>query len=295
MAEKSGVRLCDTELVSFMNKYRKRGKNFFIASVPCLLIGLFAVIMTGGELSVLAIVAFVFFAGFFTLFGFGIGSFGKASEMFKANVVYDALASIVDNCVYKPKQSISRERIETTKLIDGWNKFHGEDYISGTYKGHQIEFSDIYLEYEYTNSKNETRTDTIFKGHWLTCRLAKNLPAVVRLSEGTGKGNAETENIAFNQKYKIYTDNPHYMFYVLTPHFMEYITAADEKAEARTFFYFAGNTVHIAVNNWCNMFEISSADKNAPEIARERIKSEMKYITDILDELLLNEFLFGEE
>lgn len=285
-------RLNDAELVKAMDNYRKRGKYFCIVSAPCLLIGLITLIMTGGELSVLAVVAFAFFVAFFALLWVGIGSFAKASKMFKINVVSDTLAGIIGGCVYRPQQSISRERIEATGLFENWNKFRGEDYLSGTYKEHQIEFSDILLEHEYTNHKDETRTDTIFSGHWLTCRLAKKLPAIIRLSEGAGKGNAETENAAFNQKYKIYTDDPHSMFYVLTPHFMEYIVAADKAADARTFFYFAGSTVHIAVYNSRNIFEIDSDDKDHPDMARKRIRGEMKYITDILDELLQNKSLF---
>lgn len=285
------ARLNDAELVKRMDDYRKRGKNLCIASIPFLLAGLIALIITGGEFSVLAIVAFVFFVAFFALLWVGFSSFGKATKMFKVNVVRDALASIIDGCVYSPEQSISRERIEATGLFRDWNKFRGEDYLRGTYKGHQIEFSDILLEHEYSSHKDTTRTDTIFMGHWLTCRLAKSLPAIIRLAEGAGEGNVETENAAFNQKYKIYTDDPHYMFYVLKPHFMEYIVAADEAADGRTFFYFAGSTVHIAVYNSRNIFEIDSDDKDHPDLARERIKGEMKYLTDILDELLRNESL----
>jgi hypothetical protein len=85
------------------------------------------------------------------------------------------------------------------------------------------------------------------------------------------------------------------MFYVLTPHFMEYIIAADETANARTYFCFAGEKVHIAVDSRRDTFEVRGADSKDPEMARERIKKEMAYITGILDELLQNHYLFGEE
>ena len=293
-APRPAVRMDNAELVKIIGDHKKRGKSFCLASLPFMLVGVVMLIMTGGEFSILAIIAIVLLVAFFALLWVGIGSFGKATKMFKEVVVSDALASIIGECVYRPEQSISRDRIEAAGLFSEWNKFHGEDYLSGTYKGHHIEFSDIHLEHEYTDNKDQTITDTIFRGHWITCRLAKSLPAIIRLGEGEGKSNAETENVAFNQKYRIYTDDPHYMFYVLTPHFMEYIVAADEKASARTYFYFAGNMVHIAVYNDRNIFEISSADSNDPDKARERVKNEMKYITGILDELLRNEYLFGD-
>ena len=131
----------------------------------------------------------------------------------------------------------------------------------------------------------------------MTCRLGKKLPATIYLRESSDKGNVETENLAFNNKYKIDTDDPHYMFYVLTPHFMEYILSADESVNGRTYFYFAGDIVHIGMDTRRDPFEIpsSTAAKSDPSIARELVKSEMKYFTDILDQLFLNKYLFETE
>ena len=211
------------------------------------------------------------------------------------NVTRDVLAGIIEGCVYKSKQSISKRRIGSTRLVPGWNQFSGEDYISGRYKGRKIELSDVHLKYVHTSKKGHRTTETVFKGHWLVCELAKELPAFIRICESGGKSNVETENIAFNKKYNIFTDYPYYVFYVLTPHFMEYIVSADEAACARTYFYFKGNEVHIAVDSRRNSFQDSGADRNNIEMARERIRTEMDYITGILDELLQNEYLFGEE
>jgi hypothetical protein len=288
-------RLSDAELVKGMDNYSKRGKKFLLSSVPVLLTAIILIRVTGEEFSAFTAVGIVFTILFLVLLGLGVLSFNTATEMFKVNVVHDTLAGIIDGCVYKSKQSISKDQINNTKLVSGWNKFNGEDYIKGTYKGRMIEFSDIHLKRVTGGRKGNKKIKTIFKGHWLICGLAKELPAVVRLSEGSGENNAETENIAFNNKYSIFTDDPHHMFYVLTPHFMEYIIAADEAANVRTYFCFEGEKVHIAVDSRRNTFEVRSADKNNPEMARERIKKEMTYITDILDELLQNNYLFGDE
>jgi hypothetical protein len=215
--------------------------------------------------------------------------------MFKVNVVRDALAEVVEGCVYKSKMSISQQRIEATGLFEGWNRFSGEDYIRGTHQGHDIEFSDIHLENEYTEGTGKNKRTvrvTVFQGPWLTCRLREKLPANVVLREGGGKGNVETESVAFNEKYQIVTDDPHTMFRVLTPHFMEYVVAADEELEARTFFCFAGDRVHIAVFNKHNAFEIPASSKAGNlDAAREQVKKEMRAITGILDVVLRNEFL----
>jgi hypothetical protein len=278
-----------------MDHYRKRGKKFLLSSVPFLLIAIILISVTGDEFSAFTAAGIVLAVLFLVLLGLGIFSYNTATEMFKVNVVHDTLASIIEGCVYKSRQSISKKEIYDTKLVSGWNRFSGEDYIKGTYKGRAIECSDIHLKRETGSRKGGKKVKTIFKGHWLICELAKKLPAVIRLSEGSGDSNAETENVAFNSKYSIFTDDPHYMFYVLTPHFMEYIIAADEAANARTYFCFAGEKVHIAVDSRRDTFEVRGADRKNPEMARERIKKEMTYITGILDELLQNNYLFGEE
>jgi hypothetical protein len=110
------------------------------------------------------------------------------------------------------------------------------------------------------------------------------------------KDDVDTENEAFNAKFEILTSDPHTAFYVLTPHFMEAIVAADERANARTYLCFMGSKIHIAVDTGRDSFEAKrGADiKNLPAL-RERIKGEVKYITEIADELLQNKYLFGEE
>jgi hypothetical protein len=288
-------RLSDAELVQGLDHYSKRGKKFILLSVPVLLAAIIFISVTGDEFSAFTAVGIAFTILFIVFLGSGLLAYDTATQMFKVNIVRDTLAGIIDDCVYKSKQFISQGQIDDTKLISGWNRFQGEDYIKGTYKGRAIECSDIHLKRETGGRKGRKKVKTIFKGHWVICELAKELPAVVRLSEGSGANNAETENIAFNKKYSIFTDNPHYMFYVLTPHFMEYIIAADEAARARTYFCFAGKKVHVAVDSRRDTFEVRGADRKNPEMARERIKKEMTYITGILDELLQNNYLFGKE
>ena len=284
-------RLSDAELVQSMDAYQKNSKRILVASVFVLAAALFSVQLTGEEFSAYTAMGIGLSAVFMVLIGLSIRSFTIATEMFKVNVVYDVLADFIEDCIYEPKESMSRAQIARTELVDGWSEFSGEDYVHGTYKGHFIEFSDIHLR-KKVGGKGKRNVVTVFKGHWLIFNLARTLPATIRLSGAGGESNAETENIAFNSKYSIYADDPYNMFHVLTPHFMDCITAAEEVANARIYFHFEGNAVHIAVDSRRNFFEISSSDRNDPVVARERIKRQMGYITNILDELLQNETLF---
>jgi hypothetical protein len=289
-------RLSDGELLVRIQRYQTQGLCFLFTALPVMFAGIIVLVVSGNEefTAVSAVGVSLITLGFLGIWR-AIVVNNVATEMFKVNVVRDALAEVLEGCVYKSKLSISQPRIAATGLFEGWNRFSGEDYIRGAYQGHEIEFSDIVLENEHTEGtgdRKRTVKTTVFQGPWLTCRLRKKLPAKVVLREGGGKGNVETESVAFNSKYQLLTDDPHTLFRVLTPHFMEYVVAADEELNARTFFCFAGDRVHIAVYNKHNAFEIP-ANSNAGNLdaAREQIKKEMRSITGILDVLLRNEFL----
>jgi hypothetical protein len=290
--------LSDAELIARLSVLHAKTVRYIVGGFVSLPLAAIFIIAGGNErFTVPTGIACVLLLVFGVCVCRGSVASDTSKKMFKLNVVQGALAELVEGCVYNAKMSISRERIETTGLIHGWNTFAGNDYLRGLYQGHEIELSDIHLtevHEERNGEDSNTVTTTIFSGQWLTCRLDKKLPASVILRESGGKGNAETENIAFNRKYQIETEDPHYMFYVLTPHFMEYIVTADEKADARTFFCFAGDRVHIALHNKHDAFEIPTYEftENFVTTAREKIKEEMKYITDILDEVLRNEYLF---
>ncbi|MDR0424590.1 MAG: DUF3137 domain-containing protein [Clostridiales Family XIII bacterium] len=238
----------------------------------------------------------------------------------KSETVQGALEEVFPGCSYDPRRCLDREFISGTRLINDWNELSGNDYVSGAYKGHSIEMSDIHLvKHERTRQRNskghwvekETRV-TRFSGQWVACKLDKPLPGMLRLRENVEhhgamkmlfgerrrtKDDVETENVAFNSQFQILTGDPHTAFYVLTPHFMEYIVSADRKAGGRTCLCFSGQWVHIAVHNNRDAFELKWGNKDAKDIPayKARIRQEIDYITGILDELFRNEKLFSKE
>lgn len=241
----------------------------------------------------------------------GLTAKNKVRELFKSNVVQDALSGIFSDCVYLPERSLGDETIAAAELIGGWNRCYGEDYVSGTYKGHRIEYSDVRLAevttHRDSNGNKSRESTTVFHGQWMTCKLDRPVEHMVRIRENAeraglskklfgshlgGNSDIETENAAFNRQFQILTDDPHTAFYILTPHFMEYIVAADQQANGRIYLGFTGDTLHIAVWNNRDSFEVKGGDvKNLPAL-RARLQGEISLITSILDELFQNENLF---
>ena len=246
----------------------------------------------------------------------------------KAEIMNEALSEVFTDCYYSLEEKIKAETVRDSGLIDEWNldtdsydmkkrfEYRGNDYFKGKYKGHEIECSDVDITKYFTvidtdeDGNQEEREDfeTSFKGIWMICKLEKSLGTMIRVREKEDtpiifikivgkrkqvKSDVETENTSFNEQFQVLTDNPQKAFYVLTPHFMEHILSADNKANGRILLSFSNDKVHIAIHNRKDSFEIKKGSEiKEPELLKKRIQSELKYATDILDELLRNQNLF---
>ena len=185
-----------------------------------------------------------------------------------------------------------------------FNEISGSDCIQGVYKGLNVQMSDLELVHKErrrvrVNGKwvtKETRT-TVFKGQWLVCDFGKELAADLLLCEkgliSLIKSTVETENIAFNKKFSIHSADGHSVFYILTPHMMEYILTMDEKGGGTTRMRFTREgKVHIAIHNGKDRLRISSRDFDDLDKIREQFRRDIRYMTDLIDELRLVDTMY---
>lgn len=280
--------------------------------VPVFGIGGFAAIaifasqeMWGGLIASVA-VAFVLAL---TLFLMASKQVTELKNLMGSAVTLPILREVFDVTNYTPNGHIGSKEVNDAGLIDDWNRIDGSDLIEGTYKGIRIRFSDLLLErveeYRDDDGQKKKRYITVFKGQWLICDFGKELAATLRLFErrsGTKwnsthdvtKSSVETENIEFNKKFRILTADGHTAFYLLTPHFMERLMAADETAKASSFFCFKDGKVHIALYSGRDSFELKGVKAGNIEDVRGKFRRDLKYMTDIMDVLLLNDKLFKE-
>ena len=252
---------------------------------------------------------------------------GKKQELLdvKHSVVTETLSDVFAKCIYDPKGSISRDTIKNADLIDDWKEslnservdYTGNEYFSGKYKGVGVECCDVEVIRYWTETETDSdgrqteseHSETCFRGIWMICELDKPIPAVVRIREKKdmpqllkfarkrvhSKSDIETENLAFNEQFQILTNDAHSAFLILTPHYMEQILLAESKAHGRMLLRFAGNRVHIAIHNGRKSFEVKRiSELNDIEALKRRIQGEVRYLTEILDELFKSTSLFGE-
>lgn len=307
-------RLSDEELGK---KLRARRMGRIIARVLvapliiAVIVTFFAAMIEGEALYWVLMVAAAAGAVYCLLYKFG--SKYSLKQLVSVNIVQDALAEVFEGCTYRFDDRLAGSVVEEARLITGWNEISGSDLVGGKYRGHGVELSDIKLvkvtQGIEINGHSREKRETLFQGQWLVFELGRELPAAVRVIEKAGragltstlkriaaKGDVETENAAFNQQFRIETDDPHTAFYILTPHFLEHIMAADAAARARTCLCFTGSQVHIALDNGLDLFEIGKrADVKDIAALRARMKSQIRYLTGILDALMQNDYLFGKE
>ena len=107
------------------------------------------------------------------------------------------------------------------------------------------------------------------------------------------KNKVESENAEFNKEFSIYSDSAHDAFYVLTPHMMEYIMEMNKKSQGNSYLRFQKDgKVHIAIDSGRDSFELGSVKKINVQELREQFIEEIRYITDLIDELRLVDTLY---
>ncbi len=223
---------------------------------------------------------------------------------------------------YDPTGCFKNSFLRNSGIVPAFDNLFGSDYIKGYYKGKRVVMSDTKLELVKTerndNGRKREREITVFNGIFISIDLGKELDGYVKICERKnpkkkqgfvkellsnalytkgiklGPDVIEVENIAFNERFEIKTNDKELAFYILTPHFMENILKADDLAEGYTNIKFSGKKAQIAINNGRDSFELEKVVSNQGGLdkARENMRSELNVLLSIVDEILEKERLF---
>lgn len=236
-------------------------------------------------------------------------------------VVKDILAEKIDIKDYDPTSRINEKVLKKSCILPHYDRISGSDYIKGFYKGAEIAYSDILLEQEHTTTDSDghksTTYETVFHGHFIKVYLGKTLDNYLKIMERKNKGKksifykaaevaagamgiqsnnktVELENVEFNNRFEVKTDNEEFAFYILTPNFMESIIRVDEYAQGYTNICFKEDAVYVAINSGYDSFEAEKliSSKKRLEELRTNVRNDILFITAVIDELLGKERLF---
>ncbi len=262
-----------------------------------------SILLLAANLTIIAIICLVL------TFVFGF-QFAKHNEALKktlgSNVINEVLNEVFETVEYNPFGKISSITSAGMVFPFHYDKIRGSDYIKATYRGLNIELSDIELINAEENTDAEGNVDRsenrVFRGQWLICDFGKELSGEVHISGKSKKsygvsinGNVKMENERFNKRFFVSAQNPEEAYYILTPHMMEYILSMSEKSGGTVYMSFLrGGKLHIAVQTGRDFFELGGGKVNI-ESLRDKFLTELHWFTSIIDELQLTDTLYKKE
>lgn len=271
--------------------FSQYSKNIMIAVIlTIIIIGLFILLLESGFFFVLFLLIIPIF---FVMKATGLSN--KFKETIKNELVHLVLEDKFDDVYYDRHLSIPQSVIDQTGLVKSPDRYSGEDYIKGTYKGVSFEVSDVTLKerQEHVDSKgNRTVTyPTYFKGRWYVYKFPKTFKGTLKIcethpNEARGLVKVETESIVFNKKFKLYASDKQYAFFHLTPIMMEKLLELEKLHRGSIYFYYSGNELHIGVNDSQDYMEIPFR-KPIDEKAMNAFEGDVDLIPAIINELKL--------
>ena len=228
---------------------------------------------------------------------------GAIKKLLSDNIISGVLKEALGDAVeYNPWGTINPGSMV---FPFSYNCTAGSDHIKVVYHGVNVELGDIELIDESEVTDEEGRTEktrnTQFKGQWLTCDFGKELAGEVYISERTKKtrkslkSDVSMDNEQFAKRFCVRANDPQEAYYILTPHMMEYITAMADKSGGTVYLSFLRNgKMHVAVQTGHDFFELGKTNTDV-ETLRQKFLDELRWFTDIVDTLRVEDTLYKKE
>lgn len=193
--------------------------------------------------------------------------------------------------------------IQETHSMSTGDRYHSSNFVSGKYKDIKVMMSDVHIQDEHEDSEGHTSYVTIFLGQWMIFDFNKNFKSNVQIWEKKVFGGisrrwksslkkVELEDIEFNKKFKVLSENELDAFYIITPKLMERVKAVEAAINGTIMLVFYNNQLHVAVYNNKTTFNVNIHKTiNFEEFARESLK-DLDAIIKFVDILELDNDLF---
>lgn len=276
------------ELMS-LEAQRKDVFRRYIMSAFIICIGVLCFILGGlGGSQGILIIGFVMVVLFIISLVLSSKKVGAYKADFKNKVVKKIVSTIDPEWDYEPRGRISEsEYMGSTLFTKAWDRYQGDDLISGVIEKTDFRLSELHTEYKTVSvdSKGRTRETwhTIFKGLFAHADFNKEingrtlvLPDVAeklfgkwgqKLQKNNARGKlVKLENQEFEKNFVVYSDDQIEARYILTPKMMEAIVNIKKQLNKEVYISFIGSRVYVAISIGKDLFE--------PRIARSGVRYE---------------------
>ena len=231
---------------------------------------------------------------------------------YKNTFVLKSLKSVFDDLEYNPERGFDYNVIKNTGMMYMGDRYSSNDYVKGKYKNINVEQADVHIEEKVTTTDSDGNTtthyETLFMGQWMIFDFNKRFSANVQVCgkrftnarrSNWGKAlkykKVEMEDAEFNKMFRVYAMDAHEAFYILTPSLMDRIKKLSNSIKGSILLCFVDNKLHVGISNNKDAFEASLFKKLDESKIISNISSEIKLITNFVDELNLDNDLFRKE
>lgn len=187
----------------------------------------------------------------------------KQRSNFKETVISKIISFYDNEAIYDSKKHIDRETFNKTGLYSYYNSYNGEDYVKMKIYDKdkkdftELEFCELRVEEESTDSKGNKRTTTVFHGIFYIVQFNKKFNCTLHLNGGRGS-KMILEDDEFNKMFKAKTNDQVEGRYILSTSFMQrlkdYKNTSGKYSSMKL--AFIDNTMYVGISTYKNKMEL---------------------------------------
>lgn len=229
---------------------------------------------------------------------------------FKEHVVRTLIRHVDADLRYEPGKCIDKRDYKASGLFQtSPDRYTGDDYLEGVHDKTSFCCSELHTEFKVNTGKS-THWQTIFKGLFFigdfnkhfagrTYVWTENDPQLNFMSRIFSSFARELEKVklesaAFERRFVVYSTDQVEARYILTPSFMERVVRLYNMQGGGVSLSFVHTKINVALSIKEDLFE--PAIFNANTFSRlEKFRATVLLIYEIIDELRLNDRLWGKD
>lgn len=212
------------------------------------------------------------------------------------------IATLFGNFTYFLNGNIPAHILQTSKIAPRFDRYQGEDYFEGEYKGTGVSFSEIVLKRRHKDSKGRTRYRQVFKGLAILVSLKdKAFYGHTVVDKNTGRigefikeksasmQRADLVDPEFESVFDVYTTDQVEARYLLDPAMMERFKGLQthyDGEEIKAAFF--DRSLLVLIRSNYNYFEPEGVEVPATDLrSLIQMKREIEQVLSLVDRLRL--------
>lgn len=220
---------------------------------------------------------------------------------YKQLIARHVLQACFDEAEYFPERGFTREEFRAARLIHWRNDFSyaSEDLITGQHAGVEFKQSDVRITHT-VGSGNDRKTVVDVDGRLVQFHYKKAIDSRILIVTDThdaalerGLSKVEMEDVDFNRKFDVYSEDGHSVYYLLTPPFMEYLKKLCE-LDRNIYISFDGEDLYILRSGKGGIF-VPPNGKVDVHREVEKSRQELNEIVKIIEILQLEDKAYEDK